>query len=112
MNISISRSLVILGITVTLGLVGAFGLQKYVYNNLKITGPVYTDIVNSKDLLADILPPPLYVVESYMLANEAIAEPTLIEKNSARISELQEEYKARESYWLASSYNKELIGEL
>jgi methyl-accepting chemotaxis protein len=35
-----------------------------------VNGPVYQEIVYGKDLIADILPPPLYIVESYMLANE------------------------------------------
>ncbi|MCY0146750.1 hypothetical protein OEG84_03210 [Hoeflea sp. G2-23] len=84
MKLNISRSLVLLAITVTLGLTAAFGLQKFIYEDLKVTGPVYTEIVDNKDLLADILPPPLYVVESYMLANEAMVHPTIAEQNAAR----------------------------
>ncbi|MEP3438554.1 MAG: methyl-accepting chemotaxis protein [Hoeflea sp.] len=109
MNINISRSLLLLAITVTLGLIGAFGLQKYVYEKQKVTGPTYTVIVESKDLLADILPPPLYVVESYMLANEAVVHPTIAASNAARIAELQGEFDARKNYWLESNYEKSLI---
>ncbi|MGJ8572773.1 MAG: methyl-accepting chemotaxis protein [Hoeflea sp.] len=112
MNISISRSLMLLAAIVTLGLIAAFGLQKYIYDKLKVTGPTYTVIVDSKDLLADILPPPLYVVESYMLANEVIVHPTLAEKNSSRIGELLEEYNTRKKYWQDSSYNDSLVAEL
>tara|TARA_R110002020_G_scaffold243498_2_gene457041 strand:- start:14171 stop:16114 length:1944 start_codon:yes stop_codon:yes gene_type:complete len=112
MNINISRSLLLLAITVTLGLIGAFGLQKYVYEKQKVTGPTYTVIVESKDLLADILPPPLYVVESYMLANEAVVHPTIAASNAARIAELQGEYDARKNYWLESNYEKTLIDHL
>ncbi|WP_244577960.1 HAMP domain-containing protein [Hoeflea halophila] len=96
----------------TLGLVAAFGLQKNIYDKLKVTGPTYSVIVDSKDLLADILPPPLYVVESYMLANENVVHPTLVEQNSARIRELQGEYETRRRYWLDSSYQKELVNHL
>ena len=112
MSINISRSLVLLAAIVTLGLVAAFGLQKNIYDKLKVTGPTYTEIVDSKDLLADILPPPLYVVESYMLANETVVHPTLVEQNSARIRELNTEYDARRQYWLDSSYKKELVDHL
>ncbi|WP_322989177.1 methyl-accepting chemotaxis protein [Hoeflea sp.] len=112
MKLNISRSLVLLAVTVTLGLTAAFGLQKFIYEDLKVTGPVYTDIVDSKDLLADILPPPLYVVESYMLANEAMVHPTIAEHNAARIGELYEEYKTRRDYWLGSGYNSALIDHL
>ncbi len=33
-------------------------------NEVKVRGPLYTDIVMYKDLLADILPPPEYLIES------------------------------------------------
>ena len=112
MSINISRSLVLLAAIVTLGLIAAFGLQKNIYDKLKVTGPTYTTIVDSKDLLADILPPPLYVVESYMLANEAVVHPTLAETNAARINELHAEYKTRKQYWLDSDYRKALVAQL
>jgi len=112
MNISISRSLVLLAITVFLSLMAVFGLQKYIYEKQKVTGPTYTVIVDSKDLLADILPPPLYVVESYMLANEAVVHPTIAENNAARIVELQAEYNVRKQYWLKSNYEKRLVDHL
>jgi len=43
-------------------------------SQLKVNGPIYKRIVQGKDLIADILPPPEYILESYltvsMLANE------------------------------------------
>jgi hypothetical protein len=38
-----------------------------ILNELKVNGPVYERIVQSKDLIADILPPPEYIIESYMV---------------------------------------------
>ena len=34
------------------------------FNKVKVTGPLYTEIILGKDLLADILPPPEYIIES------------------------------------------------
>jgi methyl-accepting chemotaxis protein len=112
MNLNISRSLMLLAIVVTMGLTAAFGMQKYLYDELKVTGPVYTEIVDSKDLLADILPPPLYVVESYLLANEMIVHPTMAAENTARIGELEKEFDARKAYWTGSTYNPEIVSKL
>jgi hypothetical protein len=36
-------------------------------STIKINDPIYKDIVQSKDLIADILPPPEYIIESYLL---------------------------------------------
>ena len=39
-------------------------------DSIKIRGPLYLDIVSYKDLLADILPPPAYLIESYLTSLE------------------------------------------
>src|SRR6266571_1421068 len=47
---------------------GAFGLFSYfTLNTVKVNGPLYGTIAQSKDLVADILPPPEYIIESYLL---------------------------------------------
>jgi methyl-accepting chemotaxis protein len=66
-----------------------------------VNGPVYQEIVNGKDLIADILPPPLYIVESYMLANEINSHPTMkvVVKNSAKIQLCSTDlYEERRTY--------------
>lgn len=39
---------------------------------LKVGGPIYTQIVLGKDLIADILPPPEYLIESYLEATQTL----------------------------------------
>lgn len=112
MKLNISRNLMLLAVTVTVGLTAAFGMQKYLYDQLKVTGPVYTEIVDSKDLLADILPPPLYVVESYLLANEMVVHPTMVGENTARIAQLEDEFNTRKAYWTGSAYNSDIVRKL
>jgi methyl-accepting chemotaxis protein len=41
------------------------GLFLHALEKVKVTGPLYAEIVEAKDLVADILPPPEYIVESY-----------------------------------------------
>lgn len=44
-----------------------YGIISYrTVNEVKVTGEVYQDIVDSKDLLADVLPPPILVLEPYL----------------------------------------------
>jgi Methyl-accepting chemotaxis protein len=112
MKMSIQRSLVLFGAVVTLGLTVAFGLMKFTFEELKVNGPAYRDIVYGKDLIADILPPPLYVVESYLLANETIVEPGAAAKNVARIGELDKLYGERKAYWAEAEFDQALLDEL
>ena len=37
-------------------------------HKVRVNGPLYHDIVTDKDLIADILPPPQYIIESYLVA--------------------------------------------
>ena len=42
----------------------SFGFAFYdTLTKLKVNGPIYVDIVQGKDLIADVLPPPYYILE-------------------------------------------------
>jgi methyl-accepting chemotaxis protein len=112
MKLNIGRSLVVFGIVVSLGLIGSIGLKEYASTELKVNGPVYEEIVNGKDLIADILPPPLYVVESYMLAGEIALHPQIAADNIAKINKLKDLYEERRAYWNASSLDEALNRKL
>lgn len=85
----------------TLGflLFGAVAVQTF--NRLQVSGPVYTDIVRGKDLIADILPPPAYIIESYLVAHQMAAKPGAEERRAlaARFAKLRREYEERHTFW-------------
>ncbi len=70
-------------------------------NEIAVNGPVYKSIVSGKDLIADILPPPEYILESYLVCHElasagdAQAATPLIE----RLKQLQADFNTRRDYW-------------
>jgi len=70
---------------------------------LRIQGPLYDRIVLGKDLIADILPPPEYVIEPYLEATLALNAPDEAEVHAARLAILKSEYDKRQAYWRASS---------
>ncbi len=112
MKLSIARGLVIFGAIVAAGLMISIGIKTYAFNKLRVNGPIYTQVVYGKDLVADILPPPLYTVESYMLAMEAASSPELVEGNLAKIVALKKAYDDRRAYWKASTAPKSLMSKL
>jgi methyl-accepting chemotaxis protein len=89
------------GFTLT-GLLTFLNFQKVI-----VTGDVYNKLIGHKDLAADILPPPFYLVESWQIALEMAAikntsyEP-LIEKSN----QLSKQFNERGEYWL--KHNPEL----
>ncbi|MGE0760220.1 MAG: methyl-accepting chemotaxis protein [Pirellulaceae bacterium] len=69
---------------------------------VKVTGPVYRDISLGKDLIADILPPPEFIVESYLLAHQIVDE----EDSATRLKlidtfrQQQRVFEERHQFWV------------
>ncbi|MDB5554721.1 MAG: mcpR [Rhizobium sp.] len=112
MAFTIAKNLVIGGIAVSIGMFASFGLQQAALQRLKVNGPVYEQVIYGKDLIADILPPPLFVVESYMLSFEAGEFPELAETNLAKIAKLKSAYDDRLAYWQPTRLPQSLKDEL
>ncbi|NYZ23126.1 methyl-accepting chemotaxis protein [Azospirillum oleiclasticum] len=78
----------------------------------EINGSRYDRIVLGKDLIADILPPPAYVIEAYLMATKlkeadgAAAQPYL-----ARLRTLEKDYADRHGFWTGAGLSGR-IGEL
>ena len=61
-----TRFLILIGCFVAgFSLYGAWSFKAL--NEIQVNGPIYQRIVQSKDLIADILPPPEYIIESYLV---------------------------------------------
>jgi hypothetical protein len=68
---------------------------------LKVNGPIYERIVQGKDLIADILPPPEYIIESYLVALQLsrMTDASRHAAMSARLRELKTDFDARHVFW-------------
>nr|WP_295081934.1 methyl-accepting chemotaxis protein [uncultured Roseateles sp.] len=68
----------------------------------------------AKDVVADILPPPLYLIELRLLLSEAVEGSVGIEQAMQDLQRLQSEYQARVQYWTSQppyGLEKQLLGE-
>ncbi len=76
----------------------------YSFNTLshvKVNGPIYQGIVQQKDLLADILPPPEYLIESYLVSLQmAEADKTKLPGLIEKARRLGKDFEDRHQYWL------------
>jgi methyl-accepting chemotaxis protein len=79
-------------------------------SEIKVNGPLYQRIVQGKDLVADILPPPEYIIESYLVALELrdTSSAEQRDKAIARLAELRKDYDDRHAFWLKQSLEPEL----
>lgn len=67
----------------------------------RVNGDIYNSIVLTKDVLADVLPPPAYVIETYLLALRLsdTAEKTEQGKLIAQIQTLKGEFDNSYAHW-------------
>ena len=80
------------------------GVSYFVIDTISLTrvnGPLYTEIIKGKDLTADILPPPAFLIESYLLIHEMLDEtdPARFAKDMERLTLLEEQFEARNKHW-------------
>jgi len=70
-------------------------------NELKVNGPIYQRIAQNKDLVADILPPPEYILESYLTVLRLEDEPDNGEQRKLirKLEVLRAEYFDRHAFW-------------
>lgn len=70
---------------------------------LRIEGPLYHRIALGKDLIADILPPPEYVIEAYLETTLALDHPGEVAARAERLQALKADYESRQAFWRSSA---------
>ncbi len=94
----------LIGVFVT-GLIGFGALAFYTLTQVEVGGPVYGEIVEGKDLVADILPPPAYILETYFNIVDleslvvAGAPRADMQEHIDALARLEQEFGARMVYW-------------
>ncbi|MDR3636888.1 MAG: methyl-accepting chemotaxis protein [Isosphaeraceae bacterium] len=102
LDVSIRTKLYALVTCSTLGLLAVLGLSAWLLSEFRINGPVYDRIITAKDIVADILPPPEYVIEPFLVLHQMdqATEPKVVEELTDRFRRLEAEYRQRHEYWV------------
>ena len=100
--INIKQFIRIIAVLFTVTILGEAVVVNYALNDIKINGPAYKRIITSKDLVADVLPPPLYAIDSFFLVNRAMVETNLeeVKKLAEQLKVLKEQYDERRNFWM------------
>jgi methyl-accepting chemotaxis protein len=99
---TIQRLMVAFGLIIA-GLMAFLGLQTYSsISDIRIGSPSYDRIVQGKDLIADILPPPLYPAEPFAYMHIIEGNPAVLSKIGDRLDTIESDYRRRMNYWKES----------
>ncbi len=94
---------------------GIFGVISYqTLNTVKVNGSHYHEVIRDKDLIADVLPPPAYIVEAYLTCHILPEEkdPQKFEQRIVSLQQLKDEFNARQSHWKANLPDSPMREEL
>lgn len=98
---SIKFKLFLQVLVLILGL-GFYGIYSYyISEKIKIKGDLYNQIILQKDLLSDVLPPPEYIIETFLVSFQQATEnnPRDLEEYVKRMIELRNAYYERHKFW-------------
>lgn len=82
----------------------------WVVDTVRIKGNTYNEIIMTKDLIADILPPPEYIIEARLVSLEILEakDAAQYESLEAKFSQLEKDFSDRQLYWEKSQLDAEM----
>lgn len=102
-----NRLMMTAGLTLLVLLIVSF-LSYSTTESVRIKGEAYNQIADSKDLIADILPPPEYIIETRLASLELVEDSKEFDTIIKRISSLEKDFKDRQEYWEKSGLDPKL----
>jgi hypothetical protein len=114
MNFSLSHKMLGLVGIAFVGLLAFGATTMFTLRAVKVNGPLYAQIVAGKDLIADILPPPAYIIESKLTVLEMLTtdEANRLRTLEQRMTRLEKDFNARREYWTQNLGEGEMKTEL
>ena len=112
LRLSLSSAIVAFGLVLVLGFTAVVSTSLYALRELKVGGPLYSEIKLGNDLVADILPPPAYVLEAYLEATLVMRQPDQLAAHSERLVQLRKDYEDRKAFWSTSDLSPNLKATL
>jgi len=108
MAIRISGVLNLFAALLIAGFVLATGAAVFSLMELRVGGPVSEQQTKAQTFIADILPPPLYLVEALLTAHRGPDEPDKAAEIEKTLNKLKQDYASRRDYWRENPLSPDL----
>jgi methyl-accepting chemotaxis protein len=98
---SITQQVIFLASSFLVGFILLLSFAAYTSSRTAVNGPIYGQIIQGKDLVADILPPPEYIIESYLVTFQAYDSKDPAQKSEylKTFKRLRKEFEDRQIFW-------------
>lgn len=102
MNIRIAQATRIFGAFLIVAVLALAGVAWLAMDHVRIGSPAYEEIHQQLELTADVLPPPLYLVEAHLQSMELTNDPTTLAEVKPKLQGLHKAYDQRMKHWRAA----------
>jgi methyl-accepting chemotaxis protein len=75
---------------------------------IRYGGPIHRSHALRDEMLADVLPPPAFVVEPFLVVTQTAAHPAQATQKLAQLDALHREFTERQAYWRAAPLSDQL----
>ncbi|MSR33924.1 MAG: methyl-accepting chemotaxis protein [Phycisphaerales bacterium] len=95
------RRFALIGSVVLLGFVALFLLASSTMNTVMVNGPIYQTLSRDKDIISDILPPPEFIVEPYLVVCQmnGAKSPEALKQLTNELQNLEKQYRDGHAAW-------------
>jgi methyl-accepting chemotaxis protein len=111
-KLRISTVSTVVGLAVIVGFAASVGSVFYALKKFDPSGPVSGRIQHAQDLVADVMPPALYIGEAFLEATLIVREPWSFEPRKQRLLRLAKDYNERRTYWLSQDIDPGIRSEI
>lgn len=102
-----NSALAMMAILLAGGLLAAWRLDR-----IRMGGEMPVRQQLNADLIADILPPPEYIIEPYLEATLIARHPETVGQHAERLTDLHKQYDERNRFWQTANVGEDLRGQL
>ncbi len=81
-------------------------------NVIRMGGPIQLQSQQTSDLVADVLPPPAYVIEAYLETTLLRNDPSEVGDAAKRLAKLHDDYRTRLDFWSKSGIDPAVYAAL
>ena len=100
---NIGQKVKIGSIAIVIAVLLSFAIAAYSFNQVRIYGPLDQKSQNVSDFVADILPPPEYVIEPYLEATLLLERPAEYAGHRDHLAKLEKDFLSEEQRWRGSN---------
>lgn len=97
----------VLTVALMVGMIVAIAAATFGLLHLRVGGPIANRQATAFELMADILPPPVYLVESMLVVAQGSQDPSVADATLAKLASLRADYEARVAHWQKSGLSED-----